>query len=92
MGRPGLLRGERGLWRRRLLRRVRDRGRMTHRLPARGAKIRAFAHPCAALYTEHKILYSVLWCTYIDWMPMRPGPVILARLILVPPKKPVLNF
>jgi len=37
-------------------------------------------------------LYSVLWCTYIDWIPILPGPVIRARLMFDPPKKPVVSF
>ena len=36
--------------------------------------------------------YSVLWWTYIDWMPSRPGPVILTMWRPVPPNIPVESF
>src|SRR5690242_2430883 len=36
--------------------------------------------------------YSVTWWTYIDWMPMRPGPVKRAMLILRPPNTPEVSW
>ncbi len=36
--------------------------------------------------------YSVLWWTYIDWMPSRPGPVIRTMCMPVPPNIPVESF
>ena len=36
--------------------------------------------------------YSVAWWTYIDWMPIRPGPVIRTMCSPAPPKSPVESF